>query len=54
MQKAFTLAEVIITLANIGLILAKTTPLLIKATKTQIAEPRMECCPCKYDYNYSK
>lgn len=58
MRKAFTLAEVIITLGIIGVVAAMTLPTLLKATDNSNQPPkkhkqRIEKS-IQYDYNFTE
>lgn len=56
MKRAFTVAEVIITLFIIATVATMTIPAIQKELKTN--EPQVkqqkQCCPCSYDYDFTK
>lgn len=56
MKRAFTLAEVIITLCIIATVAAMTIPTLQRETKKNVPQDQQtrQCCPCNYDYDYTK
>lgn len=56
MKKAFTLADVIITLGIIGVVASMTMPTLLKATNDsehQIQKPKVEKSK-NYDYDFTE
>lgn len=50
MEKAFTLAEVLITIAIISVVATMTLPTLIKKTPNWSHIPVKQKCVCDYDY----